>query len=277
MALTSFKPTIWSAALQGHLDKALVAGSVVSTQYEGELTYGKSITINKVGAVSVAAYDPDATSISPAAVTTTGQTLDIDVAKYFAIKVDDVDAAQARASVLDEATRRGAYAFADAIDQELLQAMIDGRASGNDVGSGASPYFINVTGQSAYGLLVELAQKLTEAKAPMSGRFAIVTPAFAAKLVLDERLNRATLAGDSVAAAGMVGEAAGFRVLVSHNLEANRVLAGHEVSTAFVEQVNKVEAYRDPATFSDVIRALVVCGFKVVEPSAIALGAWGLD
>ena len=54
MALSDFKPTIWSAALQGHLDKALVAGSVVNTQYEGELTYGNSIVINKVGAVAVA-------------------------------------------------------------------------------------------------------------------------------------------------------------------------------------------------------------------------------
>ena len=60
MALSDFKPTIWSAALQGHLDKALVAGSVVSTQYEGELTYGNSIVINKVGAVTGANYDPDA-------------------------------------------------------------------------------------------------------------------------------------------------------------------------------------------------------------------------
>ena len=277
MALSDFKPTIWSAALQGHLDKALVAGSVVSTQYEGELTYGNSIVINKVGAVTVANYDPDATTISPAAVTTTDQTLALDVAKYFAVKVDDVDAAQARASVLDEATRRGAYAFADAIDQELLQAMIDGRAGGNDVGSGASPYFVNISGQSAYSLLVELAANLTDAKVPMSGRFAIVTPDFAAKLVLDDRLNRASVAGDSIATTGTVGEAAGLRVLVSHNLEANRVIAGHEVSTAFVQQVNKVEAYRDPATFSDVIRALVVCGFKVIEPGALALGVWGMD
>ncbi|CAB4173348.1 hypothetical protein UFOVP1476_47 [uncultured Caudovirales phage] len=277
MALSDFKPTIWSAALQGHLDKALVAGSLVSTQYEGELTYGNSIVINKVGAVSVSDYNPDATTISPAAVTTTGQTLALDVAKYFAIKVDDADAAQARASVLDEATRRGAYAFADAIDGELLSTMIDGRDGGNDVGSGASPYYVNVTGQSAYSLLVELSAKLTEAKVPMTGRFAVVTPAFAAKLVLDERLNRASVAGDSIAVTGMVGEAAGFRVLVSHNQTANLVLAGHEVSTAFVQQVNKVEAYRDPATFSDVIRALVVCGFKVIEPSALAAGIWGMD
>ena len=277
MGLADFKPTIWSAALQGHLDKSLVAGSVVNTQYESELTYGKSIVINKIGAVSVADYDPDATTISPAAVTTTDQTLNVDVAKYFAIKVDDVDAAQARASVLDDATRRGAYAFADAIDSELLSTMIDDRAGANDVGSGASPYFINVTGQSAYSLLVELAAKLTQAKVPMTDRFAIVTPAFAAKLVLDDRLNRASVSGDNVATSGMVGEAAGFRVLVSHNMTENLVLAGHDVSTAFVQQVNKVEAYRDPATFSDVIRALVVCGFKVIEPTALAAGIWGLD
>jgi hypothetical protein len=75
----------------------------------------------------------------------------------------------------------------------------------------------------------------------------------------------------------MVGEAAGLRVLVSHNMTENLVLAGHDVSTAFVQQVNKVEAYRDPATFSDVIRALVVCGFKVIEPTALAAGIWGLD
>ena len=99
MALSDFKPTIWSAALQGHLDKSLVAGSVVNTGFEGELVYGNSIVINKIGAVSVADYDPDATSISPSAVSTTSQALDVDSAKYFAIKVDDVDAEIGRAHV----------------------------------------------------------------------------------------------------------------------------------------------------------------------------------
>jgi hypothetical protein len=277
MALSDFKPTIWSAALQGHLDKALVAGSVVNTAYQGDLTYGNSIVINKVGAVSVANYDPDATTISPTAVTTVGQSLDIDTAKYFAIKVDDVDAAQARASVLNDATQRGAYAFADAIDSALLEAMVDGADGDNAVGTDEAPYLVNVTGQSAYSFLVELGQKLTEAKTPLSGRFAIVSPAFAAKLVLDDRLNRATTTGDAVAATGLVGEAAGFRVLVSHNVATYKVIAGHEVSTAFVQQVNKVEAYRDPATFSDVVRALVVVGFKVIEAPALAVGTWGLD
>ncbi len=277
MALSDFKPTIWSAALQGHLDKSLVAGSVVNTEYEGELVYGNSIKINKIGAVSVADYDPDATSISPSAVSTTAQALDIDAAKYFAIKVDDVDAAQARASVLNDATARGAYAFRDAIDTALLTAMVADADAGNEVGTDASPYFVNVTGQSAYSHLVELGKKLSDAKVPMTGRFAIVSPAFAAKLVLDERLNRATVGGDTVATTGMVGEAAGFRVLVSHNIPEAKVLAGVDSSTAFVQQVNKVEAYRDPASFSDVIRALVVFGYKVIEPAALAVGTWGLD
>ena len=57
MALENFKATIWSDAVQANLDASLVAGALVNTSYEGELGRGKTIKINKIGALAVTEYD----------------------------------------------------------------------------------------------------------------------------------------------------------------------------------------------------------------------------
>lgn len=263
MAVTSFVPTIWSAALQGNLDKSLVAAALVNTDYQGDLAYGKTVTVNRIGAVTVAPYDPNSTTITPEQITTTSDDLDVDQARYFAIKLDDVDAAQVRAPLLNATVQRGAYALRDEIDQFVLGLMTDAASVV------ATDYDVLAANQSAFGLLVSLGTELTNNAVPRAGRFAIVSPDFEAQLVLDTRLNRATDAGDAVAREGFIGRAAGFDIFVSHNIAANTIVAGTNIAASYVGQVDRVEAYRDPASFSDIVRALVVFGGHVFEPDAL--------
>lgn len=260
MALDSFKPTIWSAALQAHLEKNLVAARLTSAAYEGDAARGATVKITKITAPTVSDYTG---SLSDEAAASTSIDLNIDSAKAFSVKIDDVEAAQAAAPVLAEITARGAYELRDAIDSAVITKMIDDAAAGNAV---------TIDPAQAYKGLVDLSVKLTSAKAPMSGRFALVAPDVAGLLALDARMTRATAAGDAVVATGMVGQAAGFDVYVSHNVPAGQVVAGHSAGAATVTQVNKVEAIRSGSAFADVVRALVVFGCKVTEPTALAVG-----
>lgn len=260
MALASFKPTIWSAALQANLEKNLVAARLTSAAYEGDAARGTTVKITKITAPTVSDYEG---SISDEAAASTTIDLLINEAKAFAVKLDDVEAAQAAAPVLAEITARGAYELRDAIDAAVITAMIAGAAGGNAV---------VIDGAEAYKGLVDLSTKLTIAKAPMSGRFALVAPDMAGALALDARMTRATAAGDAVVATGMVGQAAGFDVYVSHNVPAGKIVAGHANGVATVTQVSKVEAVRSGSAFADVVRALVVFGCKVTEPGALAVG-----
>ncbi|CAB4143913.1 Major capsid protein Gp5 [uncultured Caudovirales phage] len=269
MALASFKGSIWSAAIQASLDNTLVAGALVNTSYAGEIGRNKSVVVNKIGALSAVAYD-GTTPLSAAALTSTSQSIVVDQAQAVAFKLDDADAAQISAPVLAEATAKAGRTLAQTIDAYLINEMW------TDAGADLGEKTISST-YSAYDLLSDLAVELDGANTPADGRFVIVSPAFAALLSRDARLNRATVAGDDVARTGNVGEAAGFRVYKTNQASAGAVLAGHSVSTAFINQVTVTEAVRAADFFADVVRTMALYGAKVIEPGALAKATWIVD
>jgi hypothetical protein len=78
----------------------------------------------------------------------------------------------------------------------------------------------------------------------------------------------------------------GFRVYQSNNLpavgtgpgtsgSANQlanygvIVAGHDSAIATAEQINKVESYRDPDSFSDIVRGMHLYGRKILRPEAL--------
>lgn len=266
MALDNFKGTLWSDAIQASLDNALVAGALVTSSFEGEIGRNKTVRVNKLDSISTFAYDGE-TPISPDALGSTYADLDVDQARAFAFKVDDVDAAQTSAPVLSDATAKAARALATDIDSFIVDLM-DGDAT--EIG----PKAIDGTSVTAYTIALDCATALDENNAPADGRFALVTPAFAAQLALDPRLNRATASGDAVAASGFVGEVAGLMVYKTNQCPSGTVIAGHPSAVAFVQQVSSTEALRSESYFADVVRGLAVYGAEVLEPAALVKCSW---
>ena len=71
------------------------------------------------------------------------------------------------------------------------------------------------------------------------------------------------------------GEAAGFSILKSNNVPNTtgtkyKILAGHSIATAYVEQIVDVQTYKPEKRFGDAVKGLHVYGAKVVRPSALA-------
>lgn len=266
MALATFKGSVWSAAIQASLDNVLVAGALVNTSYTGEIGRNRSVIVNKLGAMSAVPYD-GTTPLSAAALTSTSESIVVDQATAVAFKLDDADAAQISAPVLSAATDKAGRTLAQTIDAYLINEMWTD--AGNDLGAKT----IDST-YSAYDLLSDLAVELDGGNTPAEGRFVICSPAFAALLAKDARMNRATVAGDDVARTGNVGEAAGFRVYKTNQASTGAVLAGHAVSTAFINQVTVTEAIRSEDFFADVVRTMALYGAKVIEPAALAKATW---
>ena len=84
-----------------------------------------------------------------------------------------------------------------------------------------------------------------------------------------------TQAGDRKLANGVVGEAAGFTILKSNNVPNTtgtkyKILAGHSIATAYVEQILDVQTYKPEKRFGDAVKGLHVYGAKVVRPTALA-------
>lgn len=277
MSLNNFIPAIWSARLLQNLHKGLVYGQtgIVNRDYEGEITgAGDSVRINNIGAVSVGDYTKNTDMTAPQTLSDAQQTLLIDESKFFNFQVDDVDKAQQKPKVMDEAMREAGYALADVADQ-FIAGLYTGVAGPNTIGSDATP--VVPTTATAYEYLVDLATLLTEANIPTMGRWCVVPPWIYGRLLKDDRFVKAgTATSDQVLRNGEVGEAAGFRILQSNNVPNTagtkyKVIAGSSIAISYADQIASIEAYRPEKRFADAMKGLHVYGAKLVRPSAIAV------
>ena len=273
MALTSFIPTVWAARLLAHLEKSHVYAGLLNRDYEGEITgYGDTVKINSIGAVTVGDYAKNTDMAAPQELTAADQSLIIDQAKYFNFQVDDIDAAQVRADVMDSAMERAAYALADAADSFLAGLLAKG--AGIKLGTASAP--VVLTAGNAYAQLVELKTQLDKANAPAQGRWVVVPPEFEGLMLQDARfVGTGGSAAESALAGGSIGQAAGFTIYKSNNVPVTggncSILAGYSGAATYAEQVVKTEAFRMEKRFADAVKGLHVYGAKVTRGDALAV------
>lgn len=275
MSVDTFKPEVWAAALLVALRKALVYGSVVNRDYEGDISeFGDTVNINSVSRPTISDYTANSTVITPENLTTAQRKLLIDHAKYFAFEVDDIDARQVRSDLIPQAMSESAYALADVADQ-FIAGLYTGVNSANAVGTVA---VTTAAPADAYDkVLIPLKVKLDEANVPTEGRWCVAPPWLHGRLLRDDRFIRADASGDSnpASVSGHVGSAAGFEISVSNNTpnpsgDDNIVMAGYRGAISYAEQIKKVEAYRPESSFSDAVKGLHLYGAKLVRPDGIA-------
>jgi hypothetical protein len=273
MAITRFRPEIWSAELLVALRKRLVYAQpgVVNRDYEGEISQaGDTVRITSISDPTVATYTPNVTVITPEELTDAQRTLVIDQAKYFAFQVDDVDARQAKGNVMPTAMQRAAYKLADQADQFVV-ALYTGAQSANALGT------VAVTSAAiAEAQIIALKVKLDEANVTTEGRYVAVPPWYHALLLASDHFVRLDASGTTEALRnGVVMRGFGFDILVTNNAplvtgDDYAVMAGVSSAITFAEQINKVEAYRPEAKFADAVKGLYLYGAKLVRPDSIA-------
>lgn len=285
MAFSTFIPTIWSARLQGHLDKAHVYAKLVNRDYEGEIkNFGDKVKINQIGDITIRSYTKGSPIADPEAVDGTDVMLEIDQAKYFNFAIDDIDNAQSNPKLMDEGMQRAAYGINDVTDSYLAGLMAVGAINnGSNLGDDTTP--LVPTASTAYDMLVDLATDLTEKNVPTVGRWVVVPAWFHGLLLKDQRFvgngtdyNKALLEG------GVVGVAAGMAVSISNNVPCTtttvesvttvskyKIIAGTNAAATFAEQILKNEPYRPEKSFSDAIKGLHVYGAKVTQGKSLSV------
>lgn len=270
MAVTNFIPTIWSARLLEGLKKSLVYGSVVNTDYEGEITgQGSTVKINSIGAVTIGTYDKATGTGDPEELNSAQTTLTVDQAKFFNFKVEDIDKAQSNVNLIDGAMKEAAYGLADVVDQ-YVAGLYTGVAAGNTIGDDTTPIVPNSS--TAYDNLVDLGVKLDEANVPQSDRFVVVPAWFYGLLLKDARFTK----DSNVLATGYVGDVNGMQVFKSNNVPNTtgtkyKIIAGYKGAISFASQIDSVEAYRPEKSFADAVKGLQLYGAKLVRPTGIAV------
>ncbi len=263
MAITSFIPKVWSARLQENLHKALVFGALCNRNYEGDIAVcGDTVHINSLRDVTVRPYTPGEDLADPEQLSGDDLTLTIDHAVYCNFYLSDVDAAQARADVMDAAMRGAARRLAEDTESYLLGVI---RA-----GAGIT-LTLNLSRSDVFTCLIDLKTAMDERNVPRQGRRLVVPPTLEGELLKDSRFVTAGGAlAESALAEGAVARACGFDIYISNDLDGEMV-AMTEDGVTFAQQIAKMEAYRREKGFDDGVKALSLCGAKVVIPDCVAL------
>lgn len=262
-----FIPEVFSKKLQAKFYAQTVLSEITTNEYEGEISgMGNKVNIRTVPAITVADYTG---SLSYADVTSGTIELDINKAKSYAFKVDDILKSQADIDYMNEAANDAAQNMKIAIETDVLGNIAAG-SSLTDIN--ATP--ANITSANVLGQMIEAGQQLDENNIPEEDRFMIINPAVASVLKQSE-LRQAYLTGDSVSPLrnGYIGMVDRFKVYVSNNLSTTSGvtsgLYGHPKAVAFASQMTNTETVRLESSFGDGVRGLSVYGYKVILPTAI--------
>lgn len=140
---------------------------------------------------------------------------------------------------------------------------------------------------SPLAILNRINRKMDEANVATDGRWCVISPILA-EILMDEdsKLVNADFGGSSEIRNGQLpAKIRNFTIYVSNNLpyvgdpgassatgsEDNFgvMVAGHDSAVAVADQIAKVETFRSPDTFSDVVRGMQLYGRKILRPEAL--------
>ena len=197
-------------------------------------------------------------------------------------------------------TVSGTKANSSAGSDELLAAnKLNKGDFGNITTSGADDHSIplaarlpGATAQSTstatpLQVIARMGRLLDQQNVDTRGRWIVLDPIFIEMLKdEDSRVMNADFGGTGLLNGLVLNNLHGFRVYVSNNLPsvgtgagtsgtANQntnygvIVAGHDSAVATAEQINKVESYRDPDSFADIVRGMHLYGRKILRPEAL--------
>ena len=193
-------------------------------------------------------------------------------------------------------TTNGSVAVASAGTDELLSSMkIDAASFAGSAGdalalqprTGGATDSTPAAGDTfPLTVIARMSRLLDQQNVDTQGRWLVVDPVFM-ELLKDEdsRLFNADFGGSGLQN-GLIGmNIHGFRVYTSNNLPTvgtgpsftgtnsstnyGMIVAGHDSAVATAEQINKTETYRDPDSFSDIVRGMHLYGRKILRPEAL--------
>jgi hypothetical protein len=262
-----FIPEIFSKKLQAKFYANTVLAEVTTNEYEGEISgQGDKVNIRAVPAVTVADYTG---SLSYADVTSSTIELNINKAKSYAFKVDDILRQQADIDFMNAATEDAAQNMKIAIETDVF-ANVGAGSSLTDVNSSEA----GTNAGNILGHILTAGRTLDENNIPETERFMIIDPATAA-IIKNSDLKQAYLTGDAESPIrnGNIGMIDRFTVYVSNNLPSSGSvttgLYGHPKAVAYASQMTNTETVRLESAFGDGVRGLAVYGYKVIIPTAI--------
>ncbi|MES5957575.1 phage capsid protein [Bacillus fungorum] len=264
MSVATFIPTIWEARLMANFHKRSIADLITTKPTKIE---GNKIIFNRVGAVNVKDYSGSVEwdDTNPSKVE-----INMDQKKYFAFKVDDVDAVQAAGDLIDPHTQEAGSVLQETVDTFVL-GLYTGAHKDNVIGTDSTP--IELSPKNAYDYIVDLNTKLNMKKVPKTERFTIINSQVLGLLSKDDRFTKQPVILENGVVEGQVIN--GSQIVVSEETPNTsgkyKILGLHKSAIGHGKQLNETEAQRLQNSFADGVRGLMVYGAGVLRPESLAV------
>lgn len=277
MAVTHFIQTIWSKKIQDDLEEKCKLVKDCTREYEGDCQYAQTVKILGVGDPTVGNYTGQDITIE--AMKSRSQELTIDVQKYFAFEVPDIDKAQSVPGLPEKYQEKSVKALS-LKREKFVGALVAGKAqSSADEEEGNATYkegatnIIVATNKTKAAIRAALTAgivKLRENNFDDSGVIEFSPADYA--LFKDELIDLKTN-NDDLVSRGVVGKFDNYEVKSTNNIyrdaDYSYAIVRSRHAVAFVGQINEVEAGRMQNRFSDYIRGLDVYGAKIIDQEQI--------
>lgn len=217
----------------------------------------------------------------------------IDKTKNVAFKFNDIETAQSQFNLVEGYLAMGLQKIADEISLELQKAVFaDSRVE--TFGTSSAPK--GVTVNNVYDFVVDVKVKLTEKgvldangfytfkgsqeEAKQLKPMLVVTPQVYGMFLKSTHLTHPTVAGDDILKSGERKQIAGFEIIQDTNIvnvpatgvNAQPYIAGTKMGITFANQFEAVETLRDPDSFANIVRALQLYGYLIVQPKSLIKG-----
>ena len=276
MAITDANQMIWHKAYERALKTITSLRNHCDFKYERDSKNAKTVRVLNAVRPTIRTYVPG-TSITRDPVSATKVDIDIDQFRYFNIGLDDVIKAQSVPGALEATAAEGALALSEEGDKYVASLVKAGvEASTPTIDSVA-----RFTATKANAI-----EKVEEAFAILYGKNNRVSDTYWLEVAPSYfqfiRPNILELLTNNVEMAkkGVVGKYGNAMVTIENLLPKGQATTANDTvynilrtehAIAFIEQIDKVEAYRPEDAFEDALKGLYTFGAKVVRPDEIVV------
>ena len=252
MSVKNFIPAVWEARLLAKFHERSVAELITTAPTKIE---GNKIVFNKVSDVAIKDYEG---SVSFDDLDTPKVEVDLDHKKYWAFKVDDVDAVQAAGNLIDPHVEEAGYGMQEDADKYVLTEALK------------TSNTVTVTTEKAYDIIVKLNGVLNKKKVSKADRFTVINSEVLEELQLDPRFTEHYQVLENGVIEG--AKINGVQLVFSEELNAGKyaIVVLHKSAIGYGKQLQETEAMRLQNSFSDGVRGLKVEGCKTLKSEAVA-------
>lgn len=277
MSVQHFIQTIWSKKIQDDLEEKCKLVMDCTREYEGDCQYANTVKILAVGEPTIGNYLGQDITIEE--MSDSSQDLVIDVQKYFAFEVKDIDKAQSVPGLPEKYQEKSVRKLA-LKREKFIGALVAGKAqSSKDEENGTGTYkegathIIVAEGNDQESIKTALDDAIITLRENNFDDAGIIEIDPRTYKTFKDKLIELKTANDELIKRGVVGQYDNYEVKSTNNVYKDGsyvyCIVRSNKAIAFAGQINEVEAGRMEKRFSDYIRGLDVYGAKIIAPDEL--------